>query len=314
MSEKSSIPVLERPAFFDGQRLTAADLSAVQSNHRELRWLHNRALHNWGIAFGYEVSGKRGERSVSLKPGYALDCEGRDLILSETREEAIPAVTGPKTYYLTASYAEDEDLTPTTRQGLCDTSGAVRRPEEPIIQWKDPNSSDYDHGLDIVLASIEVENCQLKADVSSTERRDAVPAQQPYVAAGQTAAGETEWELWETSADADGNTQVVGVKATVSTTSAGFRTTPRYMAHITGPRVLEVIRDNEPVTFVADGYTDIDQATPFSFEIRMAMPQALIGDIFMNPNLVLTKEFVDRLKQTGDDGFGWTVVWLGVEE
>ena len=54
------IPVLERPAFFDGQQLTAADLEAVQAYHRELLWLHNRGLHNWGIAFGYAVEGKRG--------------------------------------------------------------------------------------------------------------------------------------------------------------------------------------------------------------------------------------------------------------
>ena len=52
MVSDAEIPILERPAFFSGQRLTAADLDTVQTFHRELRWLHNRSLHSWGIAFG----------------------------------------------------------------------------------------------------------------------------------------------------------------------------------------------------------------------------------------------------------------------
>ena len=136
------IPSLERPSFFDGQRLLAGDLNTTQAFHRELRWLHNRSLHNWGIAFGYAVTGKRKERTVSVQPGYALDCQGRELILAEAREIAVPPVAGnpdggPVTYYLTASYAEDAELTPEMRAGACEASGAVRRPEQPNIRWQD---------------------------------------------------------------------------------------------------------------------------------------------------------------------------------
>ena len=91
---------------------------------------------------------------------------------------------GPVTYFLTACYAEDADLTPETRAGMCGTSGAVRRPEVALICWQEP-SDGYRFGLDIVLASIEVQNCQLAADVSAAERRDAIPEQQPYIATGQ---------------------------------------------------------------------------------------------------------------------------------
>src|SRR5262245_31968611 len=170
MSINDDIPLLERPAFFENQRLTAADLTATQSYNRELRWLHNRSLHSWGIAFGFAVSGPRGAQSVRVESGYAIDCIGRDLVLDEAREMPIPAVAGssdgnPASYYLTISYAEDSDLTPITRAGACNSSGAVRRPETPIVRWQDPAdtnaSSRYRPGLDVVLAAIRVQNCQL---------------------------------------------------------------------------------------------------------------------------------------------------------
>ena len=119
MTITNEVPSVERPAFFDGQRLTAADLTAVQDYQRELRWLHNRSLHTWGIAFGLEVIAKRGDRAVTVQMGYALDCLGRDLILITPLNLPIPPVPGsndPALFYLTLSYLEDEDLPPEIRQ------------------------------------------------------------------------------------------------------------------------------------------------------------------------------------------------------
>ena len=138
------LPALQRPSFFEGQRLMADDLADVQTYHRELRWLHNRSLHNWGIALGLAVTGKRGEKAVRLQGGVALDCRGRELILSETQELPIPAVagasdgSGPATYYLTLRYAEDADLVPEIRNGVFGTSAAVRRPEQPLLRVQTP--------------------------------------------------------------------------------------------------------------------------------------------------------------------------------
>ena len=58
------IPVLQRPEFFDGQRLFADDLTAAQTYHREMRWLHNRGLQQLGIIFGYAVR-ESGRRALS---------------------------------------------------------------------------------------------------------------------------------------------------------------------------------------------------------------------------------------------------------
>jgi LysM domain len=269
------IPVLERPAFFDGQQLTAADLAAVQAYHRELLWLHNRGLHNWGIAFGYAVEGKRGGTSVHVGTGYALDCRGRDLILDVEQELPVPAVAGaagggPQVYLLTASYADDDELEAETRAGICDTSGAVRRVEAPVLRWQDPADTTpanrYRRGIDVVLASVKVAGCALAEDASGAERRDAIPATQPYVFAGRTTAGETPWTLWP---EAD----PVGVATTVTTTEAGFQATPRYFAHVVGERIAQT-----PRRLVVDGYAQVAAAGAGGFELRVILPSGATPD------------------------------------
>src|SRR5262245_14932559 len=76
------IPEIERIKFFPGQRLTADDMTDLDVTNAELRWLHNRSLHPWGIGIGLEVSGEKGDTVVTVKPGYAVDILGRELIVS----------------------------------------------------------------------------------------------------------------------------------------------------------------------------------------------------------------------------------------
>jgi hypothetical protein len=314
ISNNLDIPQLERPVFFDGQRLTEADLAAVQTYYREKARLHNRGLHGWGVVFGLTVTGKRGERTVQIQPGYALDCIGREIILSQTTSLAIPAVAAKTTYYLTITYAEDSDLIPETRAGTCGTSGAVRLPEVPLIRWHSA-SEGYTRGIDLILGTIEIENCQLAADLSSAERRYAQPAQQPYVAAGQSLVAETIWRLWP-EPDVSGESNPVGIATTVYTTAAGFRATPRYQAHVIGQRDFEWALDEVSRMGVIDGYLQISQPAAASFDLIMFLPIGSMGvnadfPVILNPPPVLTPEFLLRLQDPND--LGWSVVWLGVE-
>jgi len=319
MNGNLDIPILERPAFFDGQQLLADDLESVQAYHRELLWLHSRSLHNWGIATGYSVAGSKGESTVVLEPGFALDCQGRELILAEQLMLAVPAVAGasggqPAIYYLTASYMDDRDISPETREGTCGTSGAVRLPEAPRIRWQDPNDrsldSGYRRGLDVVLAGVQIQGCQLAADVSSAERRNAMPEQQPFVFAGQTPAGATQWQLWP---DPKAKTGSIGVSTSVSTTEAGFGSTPRYQAHVMGSRV--VADQSGAPQFVFDGYAQVAGATAMGFELRVILPEGQFpfsgqDTVPLNPRSELQKDgFTTLLEQQ----LGWFVVWLGVE-
>src|SRR5918996_6138934 len=96
MADRVDIPDIERVTFFTGQRLTEKDLAALQRANRELRWLHNRSLHSWGIGIGLAVAGERGDSAVTVEPGYGVDCLGREIILTERRGIPVPAVShGP---------------------------------------------------------------------------------------------------------------------------------------------------------------------------------------------------------------------------
>ena len=77
MSIVGASPFTERIAFFDGQRLFASDLQFLEQFNREMRWLHNRSLHQPGIGSGFAVSGNKGDREVRIEPGYAIDNLGR---------------------------------------------------------------------------------------------------------------------------------------------------------------------------------------------------------------------------------------------
>jgi hypothetical protein len=85
---------VERQHFFDGQRLFAADLQDLEAFNREMRWLHNRSLHQPGIGNGFAVYGRKGDRKVRVDPGYAIDIEGREIVLIESLELDVPPVAG----------------------------------------------------------------------------------------------------------------------------------------------------------------------------------------------------------------------------
>jgi hypothetical protein len=309
MTAPASIPALSRPEFFDGQRLDAGDLNAIYDYHRELRWLHNRSLHGWGVATGMVVSGRKGGSTVSVTPGYALDCNGHDIVLAETETLIVPSVAGapaggPQSYYLTASWVDDGELSPgETRAGVCGGEGAVRRPERARIRFQDPanvtpSPNVFRRGLDIVLATVRVEDCVLAAAPSVAERRDAKPASRPTVAAGTTAAGATSWSFYPSAA------QALGVRTVVDTSSAGFGRTPAYSAQVVGVRRLTA---SGPTL---DGFPQVVDATPASFVLQVEMPRNLaLASGTMNPASAFVSATLDALQKS----LRWHVAWIGVE-
>jgi hypothetical protein len=300
------LPRLERPAFFDGQRLGPGDLEAVSQYHRELRWLHNRSLHNWGIAVGLNVTGARGDRQVTLAPGYALDCDGHDLVLTRATTLPVPAVAAapgaPAIYYLTISYLADDQQTITERrEGDCLGAGAVRRTDEPLVRWQRPtdiSATRYRRGLDLIVGTASVEGCVLSAPISAAERRYARPENQPYVAAGSTPEGATEWSFHPTGGAA------AGVQAVVDTSSAGFSRTPTYLAHVVGTRLLL------PQNQMFDGPCQVTAPSPTSFTLQVIMPRNLtLPPYTLNPGAAFTSALLDTLRSP----LNWSVAWIGIE-
>ncbi len=289
---------IERQRFFDGQRLFASDMQAIEGFNREMRWLHNQSLHQPGVGNGFAVSGKKGDREVLVGAGYAIDDLGREIVLTSSRSLPVPPVAddgfgSPQRFLLTVQYPEDADLEEVERrQGICDTDGAVRLREEPIFCWVKLNANgtpsvDQDRivsGRQLVLAEVAVRDCKLADDISIVQRRNARPAVQPYIACG--AAQPTPWRAWDEWADlldASAGERfsvqtyeafgiVGGVQADIDTTSAGFHTPPDYFARIDGPRLVTVVYgDNEDATFVVDGLLSIVQPTANGFTAQVVV-------------------------------------------
>jgi hypothetical protein len=317
----ADIPDLSRVAFFDGQRLAAADLNEAATVQRELRWLHNRSLHNWGIGLGFAVSGAAGDHQVRVEPGYAIDCRGREIILTEAISQAVPARVGgaggqPAIYYLLAAYPDDARLAVLERrQGECGADGAVRLEERAAIYWKAQGEQTIASGEEIVLAQAAVQNCALASPLSLAQRRSARPAQQPYVAAGASPVPGTGWTAW-TVAGALGTT-FVGVRATVDTAAARFGGTPQYQARLDGPRLF--LRDetfpNLPVeaALLLEGATSVTGAEPQRFTFNVILPRGLDipGSVLVNPDPLFAPAELARLLAAVERH--WSVVWLGVE-
>ena len=293
------LPLLERPEFFSGQLLDAGDLDDLLGYHRELRWLHNRTLHGFGVVAGLAVSGLRGDRDVQVSPGLALDGLGRELLLSEAQTGAVPPVAGsggnPADYVLVISYARDDQLPPETRRGPCLAAGAVRRPERARLRWL--ASGQARPGEDIVLAGVRIANCKLAADVSDDLRQELTRAA-CNVVVGETPEGSTGWRAWP-----DENT-VAGFETTISTAAAGFVARPVYSVSLLGSRMTQ---DN---SFAVDGQPLVVDATPSSLGVRVVLQGPLqLGPLSLNPDAAREASFGERLETE----LAWHVAWMGVE-
>jgi hypothetical protein len=105
LGSPAGLPV--RMNFFEGQLLRAEDLRTEQDYHRQMRCLHNRLLHGWGIVDGYGVEDDGG--TVLVGPGVAIDSLGRELVLPESARIELPpeaAVAQQTLWYLLATWEE----------------------------------------------------------------------------------------------------------------------------------------------------------------------------------------------------------------
>jgi hypothetical protein len=294
------IPDIQRSVFFNGQSLEAQDLTALEVNNRELRWLHNSTLHNWGIAAGFKVQGQIGDTVVTVLPGYALDILGHEVILTSSVEKPIPAVPGaigggPAVYYITASYLDDsQQSVEETRDGICLPGGTVRLSEQPSIDWR--TTSQLRDGIDLVLGQVSIQNCQLAAAVSAAPRRYARACRAPYLRAGSTLRLPPIWAVWRP----DGRS-VAGFTTVIDTSGASFQSVPRYSVGIIGPRATTW---SGASVLVLD-FASIAEATATAFTLQVALPSAGSANPAAVTDPVSGPQILNQL--------GWAIVWTGVE-
>lgn len=108
--------VVERNRFFTGKYMTARDFTAEQDYLVARHRLHNRLLHGWGVVCGLGVTGHPDPGCadhVVVGSGVAIDCHGRDLILTRRVPVRVPcppagAPEGERRFLLCAAYCEEE--------------------------------------------------------------------------------------------------------------------------------------------------------------------------------------------------------------
>jgi hypothetical protein len=288
---------IERLQFFNGQRLLASDLQGLEAFHREMRWLHNQSLHQPGIGNGFAVSGAKGAREVTIGPGYAIDAEGREIVLTRSQSEPVPPVAGrddgsPALYDLTVSYPEDAFLEETERrEGICDQpGGAIRLKEEPVFCWielsEDGQPIDVRRkqeilaGARIVLARARVRNCRLNEDITIAQRLSARPPKQPYVCCGVATPRWRPWIIAPVQAGGQVSSSPFilpfGLEADIDTKECGFLTAPCYWARIAGPRLKQLASGEDDagrvtVPFLVDGLVQVVNPLPDEFRVQVLL-------------------------------------------
>jgi hypothetical protein len=92
-SDCGAVPT-ERNRYFTGKYLTARDLTAEQGYFLGRHRLHHRLLHGWGLVCGLRVlehpNAECRDGWVKVEAGAAIDCCGRELLLTEDTSCAVP--------------------------------------------------------------------------------------------------------------------------------------------------------------------------------------------------------------------------------
>jgi hypothetical protein len=89
------LPVV-RNRYFTGKYMTARDFRDEQEYFLARNRLHLKALHGWGVVCGLEVEEHdadcRARGWVVVKPGIAVDCHGREIILPHATPVLLPTL------------------------------------------------------------------------------------------------------------------------------------------------------------------------------------------------------------------------------
>jgi len=157
--------VTERPHYFSGQVIGVDDLEQEQLYHREKARRHNRLLHGWGIAHGLEVrAGAHGTRRVTISPGYALDRNGEEIVVSRPVAVDLSGHAPDTTVYVAVRYDERPERPVPAPQGQQYTRIRETFAVEVLIRL--PRQKPL-----VVLAGVELGRGGKVANIASAGRR-----------------------------------------------------------------------------------------------------------------------------------------------
>jgi hypothetical protein len=216
--------------------LTADSLNDVQTTLRRLQWLHNQTLHDWGVAQGLAVSELEDGSGVQIDSGYALDSQGRELILNAPQRLTSPAQVpqpGPDTahdWWVTISYRDGRVAADPDE--VCRREAVpVRYLADPVVRWRDTQTTEPNDqlqpGLDVILATVTFDQGVIKA-VTYNARRSAIPPARPRLYADRKTLDldGPDASPWPSKDDPQ------GYAIDVNTSAAGFINPPQYFVTV----------------------------------------------------------------------------------
>jgi len=174
-TEKTTAKGYKRINFFKGFLTTEKDWNEAELYHVEKRRLHNRLLHAPGVVLGYQgelrvVARARGDLSVEVQPGYAIDGQGNDLILWDATIKNInpEEYRLPQTIYIVLRFAEELTDFIAYKENL-EYKGHRRVQEQARIEL---SQTEPDVGKEVELGRVFLEK-------GATRVRDARDSQDP---------------------------------------------------------------------------------------------------------------------------------------
>ena len=258
---------LERFRYWQGQGLRSRDFRAQRANAEELRWWHNRALHDSGVRSGLTVAMVDGADFVRVACGLAYDCYGRELLLQRDRQVPYPdsPEEGAVVVLVIRYRSANEDACVCNASDLppdCAPPGLME--DAVAFHWHDANELRPSDGAPLAAfrfsdgawSSLEISEALDGASPPASR-----PMARPQLASGGTIPGQTVWEVWRWGS------VPLGFQTLIDTSAAGFTKTPLYFAELTTEKPL-LSSDFFPPLF----NTHVAEPKPGSFLLRVVQP------------------------------------------
>jgi hypothetical protein len=145
---------MQRLKYWQGQKLLSRDFRDQTSYEAQLRWWHNRALHNaYGVSYGFAVT--LIDTRVKVDCGVAYDCYGRELILQTPRELALPEPADDFASVTLVVSFDAGDGSISRKEMLMGATGCSGRSIGPTIQWQPSKTFQFIDGVAIAEISYE---------------------------------------------------------------------------------------------------------------------------------------------------------------
>src|SRR5436305_3049325 len=175
MAEKDPVKYfdseIKRLNYYNSQFLKENDFNDEQLYHNQMRRLHNRALHTWGIVKGLEVTRVTGASKVTIAPGIAIDRLGQEIVLpKESDAIGLDGFDASAQVYVTIKYADVFDLADK------DTK-ATQTASEYYMRWTERPSVNVsanapaDGAPDVVLAVLTLDRDKAISQIDRSVRR-----------------------------------------------------------------------------------------------------------------------------------------------